>query len=779
MSQPAKHTNALARETSPYLLQHAHNPVNWFAWGEEAFRKAEREGKPIFLSIGYSTCHWCHVMERESFEDEGIAAILNEHFVAIKVDREERPDLDDIYMQAVMAFTGGRGGWPMSVFLTPDLNPFFGGTYFPREHFKQLLLNVAKVWRERRAELEKQGKDIAATLRQWSSRRQAGGAVAASFLDDALSSLREDFEPRFGGFGGAPKFPPHQALNLILRRCARTPDDALLHLAAFTLDRMARGGLYDQVGGGFHRYSTDNRWLVPHFEKMLYDNAQLAEAYVLAFALTKGVKKPVFSEKTGFWACYERIARETFAFVLREMTGPHGGFYSALDADSLTEHGQKVAVRRTSPVRREEGAYYVWTPVEVKAVLGDEDGELFCKVYDITKSGNFEGKSIPNLIGESVEEWAGKSKTSPAALWQRLDAARQKLLTARQKRPYPHLDDKVLVSWNALMVSSFARGYEVLGDARYREAAEEAARFLLTTLRTPDGKLLHTFRAGQAKVNGYLDDYASLTVALLDLHDATKDAQWLTRAQELAEKMVALFWDEKDGGFFFTPSDSAEKLPPAGEARPYGGILRMKTGHDTAEPSGNALAAQALIRLARLTGRADLREKAERTLSAFQQAMQSSPRAMAGMLVSLDMLLADRRARDEVVCLAAELPRLRVGQKAELVVRVAISDGWHIQSVRPKQQYLVPTKAEFHAPAGLSVQNVRYPEGALVKVGEDELSVYSGTVEVRADVVASERAAAGTAKLRVKLSYQPCDAQRCLAPSSVTLDAPIEVAGDG
>ncbi|HIJ74738.1 MAG TPA: thioredoxin domain-containing protein [Candidatus Hydrogenedentes bacterium] len=605
----AQHTNRLAGETSPYLLQHAHNPVDWHAWGEEALRRAKEEDKPIFLSIGYSACHWCHVMERESFENESIAAFLNKHFVSIKVDREERPDLDEIYMAAVQALTG-RGGWPLSVFLTPDLEPFYGGTYFPPEDtrgypgFRSVLESVAGAWRERRDDIDKSAARLAKHLRtQMAEVRASGETLTNASMAEAAAELERDFDAAYGGFGEAPKFPPSFAIALLLRQYLHTGIDGLVEMAALTLDRMARGGMYDHLGGGFHRYSVDARWLVPHFEKMLYDNAQLAQVYLEAYQLTR---KPL----------YRRVAAEILDYVLRDMTDKRGGFYSTEDADS----------------EGREGAFYLWRQQEILDVLRDEAGYLFCQVYNVRPNGNFDShegyhKGLNILhIEKPLDVIAGGLGIDRHELHGKLAESRQELLAARERRVRPLRDDKMLASWNGLMISAFAQGHQVLGDKRYRSAAERAAGFVLENM-IQDGRLFHTYRNGEARVPAYLDDHAFLIVALVDLYETTFDTKWLSAADALAQKMIADFYDAERGGFFFTSHEHKDL------------IARTKPTYDGAEPSGNAMAAIGLTRLGRLTDNREYLAKAKDTLEFNHANMMATPRAFMKMIVAADLLL--------------------------------------------------------------------------------------------------------------------------------------------
>jgi uncharacterized protein YyaL (SSP411 family) len=597
-----RNTNRLIYETSPYLLQHAHNPVDWYPWGEEALHRAREENRPILLSIGYSTCHWCHVMAHESFEDEAIAELMNQHFVCIKVDREERPDLDAIYMTATVALNQGQGGWPMTMFLTPDLQPFFAGTYFPprnglgRPGFPTILKRIAQVWREDPDALRAQSAEITEHLRE-SSRPPLPMPVGRTEIAAAVAHFASTFDPTFGGFGAAPKFPAATALSLLLRYHRRTGDAHVLQMVRTTLDAMAHGGIYDQIGGGFHRYSTDERWLVPHFEKMLYDNALLTRTYLEAFAVTDDL-------------FYRRIATELLDYILREMTAPEGGFCSATDADS----------------EGEEGKFYAWTPAEIEAILVEQEARVFCAYYDITESGNWEGKSIPN-IRRTEAQVAAKVGISVEELQTSLDRARPKIYEARRQRVPPGLDDKILTAWNGMMISAMAEGYRVLGERRYCDAAVRAADFLLRTLVRPDGRLLRTYRSGSAHLNAYLEDYACLFEGLIDLYEAGGEARYLREAIRLAERLLADFVDEESGALCTTSRDH-ESL-----------ILRHREGMDGATPSGNAVAASALARLSFHLARDDLRRAAERAIAAFGKQVALYPHAFAKSLAVADLLL--------------------------------------------------------------------------------------------------------------------------------------------
>ena len=599
-------TNRLAGETSPYLLQHAHNPVEWYPWGPDALAKAKAEDKPIFLSIGYSACHWCHVMERESFEDPEIAALMNEHFVNIKVDREERPDLDQIYMAAVQAMTG-HGGWPMSVFLTPDLQPFFGGTYFPPADsrgmagFPRVLASVHRAWEERRDEIRNSAEAMTEQLREFGTIPKGSGELGVALLDRAAQAILRNFDPTHGGFGRAPKFPHPMDLKVLMRKHARTHDASALHAVRHTLDKMARGGIYDHLGGGFARYSTDERWLVPHFEKMLYDNALLASAYLEAYQSTRD-------------ADLGRVARETLDYVLGRMTDPAGGFFSTEDADS----------------EGVEGKYYVWSLAEVTGILGAERAKTFAYVYDVTEQGNWEDHNILNLprtIGQAAK-LLGRDEEGLRA---ELASSRAELLAARDRRVPPGMDTKVLVSWNGLMIAALAEGGRVLQDERYLEAAGRAAGFLLDRMRRDDGRLLHTYRDGRAHLDAYLDDYANLLDGLTRLYEATGEPRWIESALDLARVMSEEFADPPHGGFFYT-GHHHEKL-----------IARQKDFYDNATPSGNGMAATALIRLGALTGRDDLTQAGRSALESVQLMLEREPAAGGQSLIALDFLLGSTR----------------------------------------------------------------------------------------------------------------------------------------
>jgi uncharacterized protein len=601
-------TNRLAQEKSPYLLQHAHNPVDWFPWGEEAFEKAARENKPLFLSIGYSTCHWCHVMERESFENAEIARVLNENFVSIKVDREERPDIDRIYMLFVQASTGS-GGWPMSVWLTPDRKPFFGGTYFPpdnrygRPGFHMILERLAQSWRDDRARIEHSGAQVMEQLRQYSAVEPGHATAGRGALDSAFLGFRRMFDPRLGGFGQAPKFPRPSIHNFLVRYYAETRNQEALDMVLLTLREMAKGGMNDQLGGGFHRYSVDDHWFVSHFEKMLYDQAQLAVSYVEAFQITRDEH-------------YASTARDIFTYVLRDMTSPEGGFYSAEDADSVIDPAH--------PDEKGEGAFYIWSAEEIRIALGEKDAAELCEYFGVRDGGNVEQDPQGEFAGRNILYRA--QRTEPASLAN----SKRKLLEIRSTRPRPLRDDKVLAAWNGLMISAFAKGAQILVEPLYAQAARAAADFLRRHLWDDSRKiLLRRHREGESAIDGFLDDYAFMGLALLDLYEAAFEPAHFAWAVELAERAIALFEDAEGGGFFST---SGEGL-----------VLRLKDDYDGAEPSGNSGMALLLLRLARMTGRADFLRSAERALQAFSSRLEDAGTGVPQMLVAHAFSLAKPR----------------------------------------------------------------------------------------------------------------------------------------
>jgi uncharacterized protein YyaL (SSP411 family) len=773
--------NRLARETSPYLLLHAHNPVDWYPWGPEAFARAKAENKPIFLSIGYSSCYWCHVMERESFEDAEIAKLLNDRFVCIKVDREERPDVDQIYMAALQAL--GPGGWPMSMFLTPDGRPFFGGTYFPprarqgSSGFLNIVKAVGDAWRDQRAELDKSAELLTEAARK--QLRAAGGQrklpLSRTWAAEGLTELTRQFDPDHGGFGfnprnpRRPKFP--EPVNLVflldqhLRRAAAKtpaaqpdrPEPGPLEMVRMTLDRMARGGIRDHLGGGYHRYSTDRSWTVPHFEKMLYDNAQLASAHLLAFAVTKDPR-------------WRDEAEATFAYVERSMTAPEDGFYSALDAET---HG-------------EEGAYYVWTRDEVKSVLGEgPDAVAFAQVYGLTGEPNFEGGRHVLLEPRTRAEQAEALQITPKELEARLAPVRARLLAAREKRHAPLRDDKVLTGWNGLMIAAYADGYRVLRVEKYRRTAEKVAEFLLAKLRTPDGRLLRTYRLGQAKIPAYLEDYAFLAHGLLQLYTATGDARWLREARALTDRMLADFEDREEGGFFFT-AEGHESL-----------LARPKDPFDNALPSGNSIAILNLLELHRVTGESSYRDHAAKALGAFSTLISERGFAMPMMLVALERYLDQEPgasatgspiaatpdpAKPAVVAATARASGpIAPGGELDVVVSLTIQDGWHLYANPTGVPELKPTTLTIDRSSEplATVVKVTYPAGEakiLESTGTEKVSLYEAKIQVSVRIRLADDVKPGAVRVKLQLSYQACNDRLCLAPAKLEIPLEISVA---
>jgi uncharacterized protein YyaL (SSP411 family) len=774
--EKGRSTNRLAKETSPYLLLHAHNPVDWYPWGPEAFARAKAENKPIFLSVGYSSCYWCHVMERESFMDEAIAKVLNAGYVCIKVDREERPDVDQIYMAALQAL--GPGGWPMSMFLTPDGRPFFGGTYFPSRDrdgspgFQTIVTEVARAWGKDRAGIEKAADAVTEALR---GRLKVAAAARKAIpsrtaIVQGEAQLAEQFDREYGGFGfnpanpKRPKFPEPVNLVFLLEQHRRGGPSSggvpALEMVTFTLDRMARGGIRDHLAGGYHRYATDRRWIVPHFEKMLYDNAQLASVHLAVYEITKDER-------------WRAEAEATFGFVEAKLTSPEGGFYSALDAET----------------KGEEGKYYVWTPDEVKAALGESpDAAAFSQVYGLVGEPTAEGGHYVLHEPRTRSEQAAALKLSAEDFEARLLPLLKRLLAAREKRPAPLLDDKILTAWNGLMIAAYADGFRVLKDAKYRQSAEKAARFVLKALRTKEGRLLRTYRAGSAKIPAYLEDYAFLAFGLLRLHQATGEAGWLREAQSVVDRMLADFEDKEDGGFFFTATDHEQLL------------ARAKDPFDNALPSGNSVAVLDLLVLYRNTHRAPYLEQAGKALASTGSAIAQIPAALPLTLVGLGQYLDERPEAgtekldpggsatdpaDRIITATIRAERERQadvvpGGEFAAIVKIAIKPGWHIYANPTGVAELNPTKLEVHPESRkiVSMNKAGYPAGVrkvLASSGKDEVSLFEKEVEVRAECVISKDAKPGSVVLKFQLSYQACndslcrEAQRIELPLSLTI----------
>ncbi len=734
-------TNRLARESSPYLLLHAENPVDWYAWGDEAFEKAREEDKPIFLSVGYSTCYWCHVMERESFSDAEIARELNEHFVSIKLDREERPDLDEIYMTATQLLTQA-GGWPNSLFLTHDLKPFFAGTYFPpsdrqgRPGFPRILQAIREAWALRRVDVVEQAEALAEAIRAQAAADQSAALPDTALADEAQALLSRRFDATWGGFSRAPKFPSPSNLFLLLDRAGS--DAKAREMLVVTLDRMARGGIQDQLGGGFHRYSVDAQWLVPHFEKMLYDNAALARLYAEAAPHAPA-------------AGFERVARATLDFVLAELRGDHGGFLSALDAETDGD----------------EGAYYTWTAEELRGTLDAKDFELFAAVYGFDGPPNFEhGRYVLHLPQPLADRARSLAGVSVEELLRRLEPGRGALLAARAQRKRPLVDDKVLADWNGMMIAAMARCGALLREQRFLDAGARAARFVLETLGLGDvGRLAHAWRAGRAKVDALLDDYAFMVEALVELHDATGENAWLDEACRLQDEQDRRLWDEAGGGYFNAGDDPQL-------------LVRSKAAHDGAVASANGVAASNLVALADRTGEDRYSERAEALLRAFGRSARQYPLGHVSLVRAAARFVArplggERRApgrqeRDvtaptpakpaedatEVVTVQGSVDRSASGPWKPFKLDLAIRSGFHLNANPPLLRFMVATEVR-----GLEseVRALRYPKG----------DRYEGRVTIEGEIEAPEGRPAVIA-----LTYQACDEERCLLP--VTRDVVLE-----
>jgi uncharacterized protein YyaL (SSP411 family) len=730
--------NRLARESSPYLLLHAHNPVDWYPWGEEAFAEARRADKPIFLSVGYSTCYWCHVMERECFSNPEIARQLNNGFVSIKLDREERPDLDEIYMTATQLLTRS-GGWPNSVFLTPDLKPFFAGTYFPprdapgRPGFPRLLASIREAWDQRRPSILEQAEAVVDAIEEQMTAAPAGRRPGGEAVRAVGEMLARRFDPEWGGFGGAPKFPSPSNLFFLLDR-AREGDGTAQQMLVVTLDAMARGGIHDQLAGGFHRYSTDAEWLVPHFEKMLYDNAALAALYAEAAPFDGG---------RGF----ARVARRTLDFVLAELTGEAGAFLSAIDAETDGH----------------EGAYYTWTPEELQRLLDAGSRELLGAVYGFDGAPNFEGGRYVFHLPRPLAEQAKRLGVTVEQLLERLEPGRKALLAERSQRKRPLTDDKVLADWNGLMIGAMARAGALLGEARYQRAAAQAAEFVLRALVDgQSGGLLHAYRNGAAKVPALLDDYAFLIQGLLELHAATGEARWLVEARRLAAEQDRRLWDDDASGYFTAGADP--RL-----------LVRSKAAYDGAVASGNGIAALNLVTLAERTGDAGYRERCRHLLETFGKGIEEWPLAHATLVRAVARLAPD----GEPEALPAPIPpggaleteaqsvvsiRTSLGEAGgswrPFSLELAIRPGWHLNAHPASLPSLVAT--ELHPSRG-ALRSLRYPPGEVLRLGfaEDVVSVYSGRVRLEGEI--EVRAGETPA---VRLTYQPCDDSRCLVPTT-------------
>ena len=804
-TKPKPRTNRLAKESSPYLLLHAHNPVDWFPWSAEAFDKAKKEGKLIFLSVGYSSCYWCHVMERKVFSNEAIAKTLNTHFVCIKVDREERPDIDDIYMTALQVYyqmigSPSNGGWPLSMFLTPDGKPVAGGTYFPPEDadgmqgFPTVLDKLMDLWKNKNEQMEANAEIVASETRRLMRPKVSLKPVAINekLVETAFLATISSFDPDFGGLDfnptrpEGPKFPTPAKLNFVQKSLQRTPNAEASKLLDLTLMQMACGGIRDHLGGGFHRYSVDRRWNVPHFEKMLYDQAQLADVYVDAF-------------RTSHQPLYKQVAEELLEFISRELTSPDGGFYSAIDAE-------------TEGI---EGEYYAWDASEIDTVLG-ATAAAFKEVYRIKELSDFEHgnvlrlspKRLPRPISAEtivVDQALAGSERDEFTL------SRQKLLEIRNKRKKPLRDEKILTCWNGLMIGALARAASPLQHPEYVRTAERAAGFLLSNLRDPQGRLLHVYTSGQAKLNAYLDDYAFFIDGLLSLHEATDDPKWLKAAKQLQDEQLRLFLDETNGGFYFTSHHHEELL------------ARTKNSYDGVLPAGNSVSARNLIKLARLTGITAYRDEARAIIELFAPNIEQMPRGLTNLaLASIELLEAegaakgatatpaneviqtagtdektvpneplvvladqkeDRPKKDELVLARAYLSKnkLPAGGTCQIVVLLDVKEGWHINQNPPVPTHLIPTKITFKSKLGVKMSDPVYPEGHGFKfAGEDmEAMVYEGEVAIRGTLTVPEKAAGQSDEMEISITYQACNDSGCRPPKTIKLTGKLGVANTG
>lgn len=721
-----KYTNRLILEDSPYLLQHAHNPVDWHSWGQAAFDQAQKENKPVFLSIGYSTCHWCHVMEEESFDNPEIAEILNRYFIPIKIDRERRPDVDTTYMNAVMLVTG-QGGWPLSAFLTPQGKLFFGATYFPPGQFRQLLLRVAEAWKKQRADLEAQADEVARAVARMNTTGQDGEAVNAVLAERAVEEIMARFDSRHGGFGEAPKFPNEPWLLLLLDETWRQDRPKVWQVLDKTLDAMARGGIYDQIGGGFHRYATDAAWQIPHFEKMLYNQAQLGLIYTQAARLMNN-------------RFFASIARQTFDYVLTEMTSPDGGFYSATDADS----------------EGEEGRFFVWTPSQIQAALPADEAALAIEVFGVTDQGNFEGNNILHL-GQPLDAIARGHGMSVEALAAQLKIIRDKLYRARAKRQPPLRDDKVVTAWNGMMILSLAEAGQEFSEPRYLQAAQRAAQFLWRSHRRGN-ELLRASLNGRASGDGMQEDYAWLALAFLALYDGGQGEQWLSRCQALTEALLTNFWDDQQGGFYMN-RQVTEPL-----------MVRPKDHYDGAQPSGNSVAARLLARLLRRAPQLLYETRFHQLRSALAGQIRQSPAGLAYFLLAVREYELGETGPLQYA--AQGHVKVRARQiDARLQVEIEIQPGWHINGSHPEDPDLIPTALSVAQPdRGWRLEKLKFPQPSSKALGfrERSIPVYEGRVEVTAKLTRGQ----GPLPLKVKL--QACDQSHCLAPETLLL----QVAGD-
>lgn len=717
------YTNRLILQDSPYLLQHAHNPVDWHPWGEEAFTQAREQNKPVFLSIGYATCHWCHVMEEESFENPAVARILNAHFIAIKVDREQHPDVDQAYMTAVMMISG-HGGWPMSSFLTGDGKPFFGGTYYPAATFIDLLNKIHAAWEDRHQDIIVQAEQLASAVQMANATRAQIDALGMQAVDAAVEQVLERYECSNCGFSDAPKFPNEPLLLLLLQAAERRPGEQLPQALQHTLSAMAQGGIHDQVGGGFHRYATDSRWLVPHFEKMLYNQAYLARVYARAWRLTGD-------------PLHARVARQTLDYVLREMTSADGGFYSATDADS----------------EGHEGSYFVWSKKEIEKLLAAADAAFVIELFGVTAQGNFEGKNILHLP-VSLQEAATRKNIPLQQLLDRLDPLLLSLREHREMRMPPLSDDKIITAWNGMLITALAEAGDILKEPRYSDAAQRAADFLWRSQRPERGILWRVNLQGQASIPGRQDDYVHFCEALLALYDLDGNPLRLQQAAELADEMLDKFLEASSGALIMSQDEILFTQP--------------KDGHDGALPSGNAVAVRVLTRLASRTGKAEYADSAGKILQAFSGDIAQQPSAYAYMLAQLDERLNGETGPRQYAAGGAIRITARHETPYTLDITIDIAEGWHINAHQPLQQDLIATAVELQEQSPWQLQEVHYPEATLEKVRyqANPLALYQGRVQIQVRLAATHESAG---PIHLQLQLQACNQDSCLAPETIRL----------
>ena len=732
-------TNRLILEDSPYLIQHAHNPVDWYAWSAEAFDRARRENKPVFLSIGYSTCHWCHVMERESFDNLEIARFMNENFISIKVDRERRPDVDSTYITAVQLITG-RGGWPMSSFLTPDGKTFYGGTYYPPEQFIHLLKNVINAWRKDQDELVQQADSISREIQRHMATDKKAQRIGQATIDLAMQQILGRYDDMEGGFSTAPKFPNEAILFFLFDAATRYKDKVAMDAVLHSLQAMAMGGIYDQVGGGFHRYSTDPHWLVPHFEKMLYNQANLSRLYTRAYEVTGNIN-------------YARVARQTLDYVLREMTSADGGFYSATDADS----------------EEEEGKFFVWSPEQIKTVLTvPEEAEFAIDIFDVTKAGNFEGKKTILNLPDSLRVYAEQKQLTLQVVTQQLDVVREKLLAARNRRIPPLRDDKIVTAWNGMMITALANAADIFSEDHYLDSAIRTAEFIWSSLRNTDNTLWRSYLDGKVSVPASQEDYAYFTEALLTLYDVTGDRLWLERAELVTNQMLKIFWDKETYGFYMNAANSDIPM-----------MARPKEHYDSATPSGNSVALRVLEKLVKRTGKPVYEDYVSQTIAAFSSSIAKSPGAYPYMMLAInehrDQELGMRQyaARGNVV---TSMTSRLIADSDQLVLTLSldIQPGWHINANKTLDKKLIPTQLLIKdTQSNWKMIEPEYPQAKIKSLGfsETELALYEDQIEIKAFINREENKSDDELNMiPIQFKLQACNEELCLPPEELNFN---------